>query len=195
MLLGLLASISVPSRAADPAVVSAPARGLAQVRIRPIRPSDLELERRFVCSLSPRSRYYRLLSGRSLLPRELERWTDVDTSREIALIALTGDGGDEEQIGVARCVVDPVAPGSREFAIVVADAWQRCGIGQALLCRLIDAAKVAGVTMLSGITLSENRGMLALGRKLGFRARREDGDATLTRLELSLLGDRQRCVS
>ena len=68
-----------------------PATGEA-IRIRPVRPSDLELERRFVYGLSARSRYLRLLSGRQLQPGELERWTNIDPSREIALVALVGAG-------------------------------------------------------------------------------------------------------
>jgi acetyltransferase len=156
------------------------------VRIRPIRPSDLELERRFVYGLSARSRYLRLLSARPLQPGELERWTNIDPSREIALIALVADGGDDQEVGVARCVVEDAATGRWDFAIVIADAWQRRGLGEALLRKLVEAARDAGVRVFSGITLTENRGMAALARKLGFRIRYEEGDATLLRLELLL---------
>ena len=156
------------------------------IRIRPIRPSDLELERRFVYGLSARSRYLRLLSGRPLQPGELERWTNIDPSREIALVAIANHGGDDEEVGVARCVVDDAAAGRWDFAIVIADACQRRGLGRALLGALVAAARDAGVRTLSGITLVENRGMVALARGLGFSVRREDGDATLLRLELAL---------
>jgi acetyltransferase len=157
-----------------------------RIRIRPIRPSDLELERRFVYGLSARSRYLRLLSGRQLQPGELERWANIDPSREIALVALVGEGDDEEEVGLAQCVVDDAAAGRWDFAIVVADAWQGRGVGRALLLRLAEAARDAGVRTLSGITLAENHGMVMLARKLGYVVRREDGDATLLRLELPL---------
>src|SRR5947209_3090762 len=114
------------------------------IRIRPIRPSDLQLERHFVHGLSARSRYLRLLSGRSLLPGELERWTNVDPCCEIALIALATTDGREEEVGVARCVVEDSAAGRWDFALVVADQWQRRGLGDALLRRLIQAAAAAG---------------------------------------------------
>jgi acetyltransferase len=120
------------------------------------------------------------------MPGELERWTDVDPCCEIALIALVTDDGREEEVGVARCVVEDRAEGRWDFAIVIADDWQRRGLGEALLRRLMQAATAAGVMILSGITLAENRGMLALARKLGFSVRREDGDATVYRLELRL---------
>jgi acetyltransferase len=162
------------------------AAGGEPLRIRPIRPSDLELERRFVDGLSPRSSYLRLLSGRRLMPGELERWTRVEPCCEIALIALVTINGVEEEVGVARCAVEDAQEGRWDFAIVIADAWQRRGVGEALLRRLLGAAAVAGVAAMSGITLSENHAMVALARKLGFGARREDGDATLIRLELRL---------
>jgi acetyltransferase len=156
------------------------------VRIRPIRRSDLELERRFVCGLSPRTRYLRLLSGRQLLPGELERWTDIDPAREIALIALVTDGDGDQEIAVARCALDAEDPLRWDFGIVVGDAWQAQGLGEALLRRLMACANDAGIAVLSSITLSENHRMLSLARRLGFSVRREVGDATLTRIEKHL---------
>lgn len=120
------------------------------------------------------------------MPGELERWTNVEPCCEIALIALVATADGDEEIGVARCAVEDRAQGRWDFAVVVADEWQRRGVGEALLRRLLHAAAAAGVATMSGITLSENRGMLALARKLGFGIRREDGDATVARLELHL---------
>ena len=59
-----------------------------------------------MCGLSARTPYLRLLSGRQLQPGELERWTDIDPAREIALIALVTEGDDEREIAAARCAVD-----------------------------------------------------------------------------------------
>ncbi|MGZ5158019.1 MAG: N-acetyltransferase family protein, partial [Caldimonas sp.] len=156
------------------------------VRMRPIRRSDLELERRFVTGLSLRTRYLRLLSGRQPMPGELERWVDIDPAREIAIIAVAGDGDTEQQLGVARCALDAEDPTRWDFAIVVGDAWQGQGLGEALLRRLMRRADEAGVAALSGVTLSENQRMLSLARKLGFTTRREAGDATLMRIERRL---------
>jgi acetyltransferase len=156
------------------------------VSIRSIRRGDLELQRRFVGELSPRTRYLRLLSGRQLQPGELERWTDIDPTREIALVAVVAEGDGQQEIAVARCALDDGDPLRWDFAIVVGDAWQRQGLGEALLRRLIDCASEAGVGVLSGVTLSENHRMLSLGRKLAFSIRHEAGDATLTRIEKRL---------
>ncbi len=156
------------------------------VRIRPIRADDLELERRFVDGLSRETRYQRLMSGRGLQPGELERWTDIDPAREIALIAVAPVDGVDDELGVARCVRDAGDPGACDFAIVIADRLQHQGLGEALLRALMRAAADAGIARLSGITLSDNRGMIALARRLGLRIRRDPGDATVMRLDADL---------
>jgi acetyltransferase len=155
------------------------------VTIRPIRASDLVLERIFVAGLSPHTRYQRLLSGRRLLPGELRRLTDIDYARELALVALARCDGREQILGVARYVRDDATePGSCDFAIVIADRWQGHGLGEALLRRLIDAARADAIRVIGGITLSTNAAMIALARKLGFRARMEPGNASVTELRL-----------
>jgi acetyltransferase len=155
----------------------------ALVTVRPIAASDLRRELEFVVGLSPVTRYQRLLSGRQLLPGELKRLTDIDYRCELALVALADDDGEPSIVGVARYVRDDgvAAPGC-DFAIVVADAWQGRGLGERLLRRLLHAALADGIRVLAGITLSSNTGMLALGRKLGFKAVRQRGDATITEL-------------
>ena len=153
------------------------------VTIRPIRASDLVLERMFVVGLSPHTRYQRLLSGRRLQPGELRRLTDIDYARELALVALAHSDGREQILGVARYVRDDATePGSCDFAVVIADRWQGHGLGEALLRRLIDAARADGIRVIGGITLSTNAAMIALARKLGFRARLEQGNASVTEL-------------
>ena len=128
------------------------------VLIRPIERTDLELERAFVNGLSRETRYRRLMSGRELLPGELERWTDVGPAQEIALIAV---------------------------ASVIGDEWQ--GHGRPGAVDSPDATGVhAGIEVFAGITLSANHAMLVLARRLGLRARREAGDATVTRIEARL---------
>lgn len=155
----------------------------ATLTVRPIAAADLRLEHDFVAGLSPGTRYQRLLSGRQLLPGELRRLTDIDYRCELALVAVAEEAGGSRIVGVARYVRDDgiEAPGC-DFAIVVADAWQGRGVGELLLRRLLQAAVDDGLRVVAGITLSSNTGMLKLARRLGFQARREPGDATVTAL-------------
>ena len=155
------------------------------VTIRPIRKSDFELEREFVRGLSATTGYRRLMSPRKPSDEEMLRWTDVDHSREVALIATTVVGGQEKQVGVARYVVEGSA-GEAEFAIVIGDEWQGRGLGSELLARLAAVAKQSGLQKLIGTTLKENHPMIALARRQGFKARSAMGSAFLTVLALEL---------
>lgn len=136
----------------------------AAVRIRSIAPEDKARELRFFEGLSQRSRYHRFMQHlRELPPGMLERFTRIDPQREAALVALAGD----EIVGVGRYAPDPEGR-CAEFALVVADAWQRKGLGRQLLERLLAAARSAGYPCLCGRILEDNRGMLELARRLGF---------------------------
>ena len=105
--------------------------------------------------------------------------------REFALIATIAVSGAEREIGVARYVKEP-ASDAAEFAIVLADDWQRRGLGRRLLMQLVDAAQQRGVRRLFGTTLSENTAMLALAQSLGFASERDRDLATMTNLTLDL---------
>ena len=156
------------------------------ITIRPISAADLALEQEFVDGLSASTGYQRLMSARRPSFEELRRFTDIDPERELALIATTLVKGRERQIGVARYVKEESSPSDAEFAIVLSDDWQGRGVGTRLLASLLLAAKRDGVRRLVGTTMSENRGMLALGRKLGFRLAPDPGSATITNLTVEL---------
>ncbi len=135
-----------------------------RVRIRPIRPEDAALEKRFFDGLSERSRYQRFMQYlRHLSPRMLARFTQLDYDRELALAAVHQD----QFVAVGRYA--PNADGlTAEFALVAADAWQGKGLGRLLLDRLCKAARAAGYRALYGNILDANREMLDLAARLGF---------------------------
>jgi acetyltransferase len=153
--------------------------------IRPIKPQDRRLELAFLQGLSAQTRYQRLLSARKLLPGELHRLTHIDYRHEMALVALAGAPDNRQMIGVARYVRDEAGTGC-DFAIVLADEFQRQGLGRRLLSSLLDAAQGAGLSTMSGITLASNQGMIRLARKLGFDIGLEPGDASVLRLHLEI---------
>ena len=70
-------------------------------------------------------------------------------------------------IGEARyaVLVDSVAC---EFAISVADAWHRKGLGSLLLAELQCRVRALGIRMLIGDVLRSNETMLAFAHKAGF---------------------------
>jgi acetyltransferase len=129
------------------------------------------------------SRYRRFHGGVSeLSPELLKRLTTIDRRHEIALIATTSSFGREVGVGEARYSNEDADPDSREFAIVVADAWQGRGLGSKLLQRLISHAQSRNVRRLYGNVLAENASMLGLAREQGFALRHHPRDSHLVRV-------------
>lgn len=149
------------------------------VRLRPLRPGDVELESAFVRGLSLETRHSRLLGGaRAITPEYIESLIRVDYSRDMAIAATLPQGDKEVLIGVARYVRDREGRAA-EFAIVVTDAWQGRGIGRRLIEKLTAVARSRGLERLYGNVLAINQPMLGLMGRLGFRIGRAPDDATL----------------
>jgi len=144
--------------------------------IRPIRPEDAESEQSFVRRLSPEARQFRFMGALSeLSPEMLARFTQIDYRREMALVAIVGQGDAARQTGVARYVINPDDE-SCEFAIVVSDEVQHQGIGTRLMKALMEAARDHGLTEIQGTVLARNAPMLDLMSELGFTVSRDPDD-------------------
>ncbi|MDO9312324.1 MAG: bifunctional acetate--CoA ligase family protein/GNAT family N-acetyltransferase [Nitrosomonas sp.] len=138
------------------------------ITIRPIRPEDAEIEQAFVRGLSEEARYFRFMfSVQELSQTMLLRFTQIDYSREMALIAVTFEQDKEIELGVARFAISPEGE-SCEFALVIADAMQGKGLGQKLMTALMDAARAKGLKVMAGEVLKTNANMLKLMNRLGF---------------------------
>lgn len=138
------------------------------ITIRPIRPEDAELEQQFVHDLSEESRYFRFMNSvQELTPTMLVRFTQIDYSREMALIAVANEHGREVELGVTRFSTNPDGE-SCEFALVVADEMRGKGLGQKLMTVLMDAARGKGLKAIEGEVLKNNASMLHLMTRLGF---------------------------
>lgn len=153
-----------------------------RIVIRPIRPEDRQIEKEFVHNLSDETRYFRFLNAiRELSDRMLTRFTRIDYANEMALIAVIQENEREIEIGVARYIVNPDGR-SCEFAIVIADAWQRRSIGSRLMTELMDIARSRGLETMEGLVLASNHKMLSLMAALGFRIEAAAGEPTLRRV-------------
>ena len=141
------------------------------VSVRPIRPEDAEIEQDFVKNLSPESKYFRFMQSMDqLTPMMLARFTQIDYDREMALVGVVNEHTPNARIlGVARYVSNPDRQ-SCEFALTVADDWQKKGIGRQLMQRLMTVARDRGIEIMEGEVLSNNSKMLRLCERLGFRA-------------------------
>ena len=148
-----------------------------RIFIRPVKPEDAPLFTALFKVLSPTSIYHRFFGAlKELNPEMLARFTQIDYDREIALVALDEDMDEDSKtgsmLGVARIIGDSDGK-TGEFAVLVGDAWQGKGIGSNLLEKCLSIAEKRGFKTVYGIVLEENRNMLALGKKLGFEAKRK----------------------
>ena len=147
--------------------------------IRPIRPEDAESERKFVRNLSSEAKKFRFMHAlRELTPAMLARFTQIDYSCEMALVAVTEEDGKRTQHGVARYAINPDET-SCEFAIVVSDKRQHQGIGTKLMKALMNAARDHGLSTIEGTVLASNHAMLKLMQELGFSKKREPNEPDL----------------
>jgi acetyltransferase len=161
-----------------------------QVIIRPIRPEDEPLMVRFHETLSDRSVYLRYFCSLSLSRRvEHERLLRIcfgGYDREMVLVAECIDAVTEERriIGIGR--MNKLHAGNEaEVAVLVSDQYQKLGLGNELLRRVIAVARDAKLSRVSAEMLTDNVAMQAITKHLGFRARANE-DPTSVRAFLDL---------
>lgn len=163
------------------------------LKVRPIRPEDGPLHREFFRRLSSEDVYLRFFRPvRELSQEQLARFTQIDYDREMSLVALREDArSGRETLGVVHAVTDPNNI-EAEFAVIVRSDWHRHGIGRILMERIIRYCRERGTRRLVGQTLTENRAMLGLARRLGFECRAVPGEAVVElRLHLDALDRHQ----
>jgi acetyltransferase len=120
-----------------------------------------------------------------LSPQMLARFTQIDYNREMALIAVVYVDGQETEIGVARYITNPDG-NSCEFAIVIADNWQREGIAHRLMQQLIETARNHALQVMEGEVLANNHEMLNLVAKLGFGIKPSEEEPGMAHVVLRL---------
>src|SRR5687768_8484489 len=128
------------------------------IRLRPLGPADAARVQDFVRRLSARTRRERYFAPiRELSERQLARVTRASHAGDVALAAFAAD----DLVGLAEC-------SGGEFAVVVADAWQGLGLGEALMLALVAHAHEERLPSLHGLVRAGNRAMLRLAGRLGF---------------------------
>ena len=142
------------------------------VTYRPIRPEDESLMVQFHQDLSESSVRSWYFESRSLDERtdhtRLRRACFIDYAREMALIAVVHNkDGTNTVAGLIQMQKSSFSDRAR-FAVVVADQWQHRGIGGQLLQRLINVAKMEGLTLLRAAFLPDNDSLKRLFEKFGF---------------------------
>jgi acetyltransferase len=150
------------------------------VVIRPLGLRDASAFRAFVEGLSAQARYERFqYVVKEVSPSLLKLLVEGDPRTHVALAAFEGG----QVVGEARYVREG---DGAEFAIAVADAWRRRGVGKRLFDTLLERARADGLQRLDGEVLAWNQAMLGFVEQQGFRVRSHPEDARLLRIELAL---------
>ncbi len=161
-----------------------------QVTIRPIRPEDEPLMVKLHETLSDRSVYLRYFCSLSLSRRVAhERLLKIcfgDYDREMALVAERIDPVTQERriIGVGR-LSKLHGKNEAEVAVLVSDQYQKLGLGNELLRRVVEVARDEKLSQVSAEMLTDNLAMQIIMKRLGFRVRTEE-DMTSVRAFLDL---------
>jgi GNAT superfamily N-acetyltransferase len=124
----------------------------ADILVRPVEPGDRHEIQVGFRRLSATSRLRTLhRPAASLTADQLAELTDVDHESHEVLIAL--DPATGECVGAARFARAADAPAQAEFTCTVADRWQRRGVGTALVERLAQRARAAGIERFTTVIL------------------------------------------
>jgi len=150
----------------------------ATVEIRPLQADDKAGLAAGFARLSELSRYRRFMSPTTrLTTAQLAYLTEVDHHDHEALVAI--DPASRYGVGVARYVRSGDDEQEAEFAVAVADDWQRRGLGTSLLRALAARAHEEGITRFTGLVQADNRSILALLQTLGPVEQRPAGGGTI----------------
>ncbi len=144
------------------------AAGPAAAAIRPVSPADEALLSDFFAALSVESRYLRFFApvtpSCGLLDLMAGKPAHVDAIIAVADGVVVGHAmaADRPAPGDPGTPGRPGGPRATDVGVVVADAWQRRGVGAALMRALIGRARARGVTALAMDVLPGNRRVLAM---------------------------------
>lgn len=143
------------------------------VTFRPIRPEDEPLMVKFHEGLSEKSVYLRYFQAVGLRQRtahdRLTRICFIDYDREMALIAERRDPHTEERQIVALGNLLKIHGGRvGEVAVITRDDHQGKGLATEMFRRLVCVAREEKLQRVLATTMTENRAMCAVMKRLGF---------------------------
>jgi GNAT superfamily N-acetyltransferase/acyl CoA:acetate/3-ketoacid CoA transferase beta subunit len=142
-----------------------------QIYFRPIHPTDEPRMRTLFYNLSQETIYYRFMQHLQTIPRkQIMEMTYIDPRTEVAILATVPEAHGEDIIAVGRYYLD-AKTNRAEVAFVVADKWQRKGIGTFLLNHLIKIARRSGLSGFTAEVLRTNRAMQAVFNRANCKVR------------------------
>lgn len=141
--------------------------------LRPVRLNDEPILKDFFYSVSEDSLFKRFICIKRDMPHsELQFYTAIDYSKEMIILAIIKDDWKETVVGVGQYSIDEKTM-MAEVAFLVRDDYQGKGVGEVLLSYLTLLAKKSGLYGFTAEVLIDNKPMLRLFEKMGFRIERK----------------------
>jgi len=142
--------------------------------IRPIKPEDEPMEAEMFKNFSQETERHRFFHTIKDITHELlQRYTQIDYDREMALIAEIKDKSGQDgksgkkMAGVGRLISD-LAGETAEFAVVVADPWQGLGLGNKLTDEILQVAQDRNIKKVYAKFLKDNETIIHMFEKRDF---------------------------
>lgn len=155
------------------------------VRLRAVKAEDKYELLKAYHELSDQTIYLRFMRTRFAPDlKQVSYFTDLDFSSHVSLVVEKRNDKYEfnQIIGVGRFIlVDDISakPCRAEYACIITDQYQRCGVGRLLFHYLVFLAIHHGVDEFVAEVLPENRGMLNLFRAAGLPMKMAFGDGII----------------
>lgn len=137
--------------------------------LRPIKPEDEPLWLELLASCSKESIYSRFRYNFHYDSHEIAtQFCFIDYAREIAIVAEIEEKGQKKLIGIGRLISDPDME-TVEYAILITDAWQHKDLGTILTEYCLNIAKQWNMKKIFAQTTKDNKPMITVFKKLGFK--------------------------
>lgn len=153
-----------------------------EIVIRDLEPEDEALYPEFHAEVTASDRRLRFFSSAPIGAIQAHRLTHFDPADAIALAAIGRVDG--KLYGVSR--LHRVEGDLGEFAVMVRSDLKGQGLGRRLLEEVLDHASTIGISRIVGLILTENAGMLALVRELGFEIASDPEEAGVLRASIDV---------
>lgn len=161
------------------------------VMLRPIKPEDEPLWLEMFQNFSEESIRYRFFQVLKDTPHETRvRYCNIDYDREIAIVPELTENGRRKILGVTRVSIEPDGK-KGEIAFIVADPWQRLGLGTKMVDYVLEICKDMKLETIYAIILRDNYRAIDLMKKMGFKLEYQTDDTA--RATLDLKAEERQC--
>jgi RimJ/RimL family protein N-acetyltransferase len=156
------------------------------VTVRPAKPVDERRIQEHFYSLDQNDVVARFFHDRSSFAKnEMEEVSQIDYVKDLTLLAVVGEVGFGQVVGVGEYLLDP-ATNYAEIAFSISKPFQKRGLGKVLLHKLASAGRGHGIAGFFAYTSAQNQGMIRLFKSLPYKVTTAfEGDMVTLRCSFS----------